>query len=291
MKVTGTMGNEYSISRNPGNKDYPEMKIPHSINQVHDALRKAGKEIRNFEKSGILDIKYKSDLSPLTIADDTSNSVITGILKNIFPDIPVLSEEDDIKPETKGCCDLFWLLDPLDGTKEFIKGNGEYCISLALIEKGRPVEAYIYWPTKKILWYAIKGEGAYRVKDKEASKLPLKNPDKKSTLLLLRSRSHHKHEEVLWYEKASLVKDIEIQQQGSAIKFCFIAEGSADFYIKKGKIHGWDIAAGDLILSESGGKLMAYGLTSEISYNYDKSEMPHFIACSYRIDKPENWLF
>lgn len=265
------------------------MDLLKNMRIIFESLREAGDNIRRIE-SGTYIINNKSDKSPITDADLISDSIIRNMLSDNFKDIPVLSEEQSNSQGSNDKPSLFWLLDPLDGTKEFIKGNGEYCISLALIEEGRPVEAYIYWPAQMILWYAIKGEGAYRVEDNKASKLPINNKETGSPLLLLQSRSHTKNEEVLWYEKASLIENIEIQQQGSAIKFCHIAEGRADFYIKKGRIYGWDIAAGDLILSESGGRLMSYGLGGDIIYSFDKSEMPHFIACSYRIDNPAEWL-
>jgi len=257
---------------------------------IFESLREAGNKIQRIE-SGDYNINTKSDKSPVTDADLISDSIIRNMLADNFPDIPVLSEEQSISRASIDKPSLFWLLDPLDGTKEFIKGNGEYCICLALIDKGRPVEAYIYAPSSDIIWFALKNRGAFVLNNEIPEKLPLLNTDSNRPLILLRSRSHHNLTESEWYNTASESETIEIREQGSAIKFCRIAEGRADLYIKKGTIFGWDIAAGDLILCESGGRLISYDSTHEISYSFDSSEMPHFLACGHRIKDPEKWLF
>lgn len=257
---------------------------------IFRALLHAGDEISAIE-SAPYNIRTKSDSSPVTDADLVSDSIIRKALSEISPDIPVASEEQAFNTDNADLPSKFWLLDPLDGTKEFIKGNGEYCISLALIVNNRPVEAYIYAPTQKRLWYAVKDNGAYLMDRETPVRLPLYNHRKNEALILLRSRSHHNTAESKWYESATNNSRIEVKEQGSAIKFCMLAEGKADLYIKKGRIFGWDIAAGDLILTESGGLLLAYGNDKEIAYKFDKSEMPSFIACGQRIENPENWLF
>jgi 3'(2'), 5'-bisphosphate nucleotidase len=257
---------------------------------IIEALQDAGQAISAIE-AGAYKISHKDDSSPLTDADLISDSIIRKALSNLSPDIPVVSEEQEVKTESIELPGKFWLLDPLDGTKEFIKGNGEYCISLALIISGRPVEGYIYSPVQKVLWYAIKGQGAFRLENTAKVRLPSLGSKEEKSWLLLRSRSHHNNKEETWYKKASENREIIINYQGSAIKFCRIAEGSADLYVKKGRIFGWDIAAGDLILEESGGKLAAYGNDREISYKFDKAEMPFFVACGHRVVNPENWLF
>jgi 3'(2'), 5'-bisphosphate nucleotidase len=256
---------------------------------IFRALRDAGDAILSIE-SGTFSIRSKSDNSPVTDADLVSDSIIRKALREISPDIPVASEEhsfnihDDIIPAK------FWLLDPLDGTKEFIKGNGEYCISLALIVNKRPAEAYIYAPSLKKMWFAAKNSGAFVTDSETTARLPLLNPAKNEALVLLRSRSHHNSAELEWYREASRSDTIRVKKQGSVLKFCMIAEGKADLYIKKGRIFGWDIAAGDLILKESGGLVLAYGTEMEILYKFDTSEMPFFVACGPRIKKPEQWL-
>ncbi len=256
---------------------------------IFRALQDAGDAISSIESAGY-NIQTKSDSTPVTEADLLSDSIIRKALSEISPDIPVASEEQAFNTDNVDTPAKFWLLDPLDGTKEFIKGNGEYCISLALIVNNRPVEAYIYAPTLKKLWFAIKNGGAYVMDRETPVGLPLLNHRKKKALILLRSRSHHNTAESKWYEIATNNTIIEVKEQGSAIKFCMLAEGKADIYIKKGRIFGWDIAAGDLILAESGGLLLAYGTEKKIAYKFDKSEMPFFVACGQRIENPENWL-
>jgi 3'(2'), 5'-bisphosphate nucleotidase len=232
----------------------------------------------------------RQDFSPVTRADLESDSFIRGKLGKLTPGINVISEE-----EAKSWCiqseyNKFWLLDPIDGTKEFIAGNGEYCISLALIDRDRPVEAYLHAPVSKITWFAIKGRGAYRLENNKAVKLPDKNTNGNKAFRVLKSRSHHAETESLWFERCSEKHMLESSVQGSAIKFARIAEGSADLHIKKGRIFGWDIAAGDLLLSESGGGMTAYPSGSEIVYYPGNKIMPEFLAYGHRISNPAVFL-
>jgi 3'(2'), 5'-bisphosphate nucleotidase len=258
--------------------------------EIISALRHAGEAMIHLEESGDYKINNKSDQTPVTCADKISDSIIRKMLVRVYPDIPVISEEHS----PSGLADInpfsFWLLDPLDGTKEFIKGNGEYCISLALIENKRPVEAYIYSPVDDKFRIAVKGMGAYRIVNDSLVKLPASDSREKESLLLLRSRSHHGKEEIDWLARASEHEEIESYEQGSAIKFCRIAEGNADLYVKKGRIFGWDIAAGDLILKESGGGIISFDTGKELYYNSGDLTMPHFLAYGSRINNPEHYL-
>ncbi|MEE4115900.1 MAG: 3'(2'),5'-bisphosphate nucleotidase CysQ [Marinilabiliaceae bacterium] len=255
--------------------------------KIISSVELAGTSIRAIEKKAAYTTVYKQDNSPLTEADLESDRIITEALAKICPGIPVISEES-LRPSENS--KIFWLLDPIDGTKEFIAGNGEYCISLALIDRGRPVEAYLHAPVSKITWFALKGRGAYRLKNNKAVKLPDKNIKGNKAFRVLKSRSHHAETESLWFERCSEKHKMESSVQGSAIKFARIAEGSADLHIKKGRIFGWDIAAGDLLLSESGGGMAAYPSGSEIVYYPENKIMPEFLAYGHRVSNPALFL-
>lgn len=255
--------------------------------KIISCVELAGTAIRAIECAAEYKTEYKEDKSPVTEADLESDRIITEALSKICPGIPVISEESLRPPDNSG---KFWLLDPIDGTKEFIAGNGEYCISLALIDRGRPVEAYLHAPAGKITWFAIKNRGAYRLENNKAVKLPDKNTNGNKAFRVLKSRSHHAETESLWFERCSEKHKLESSVQGSAIKFARIAEGSADLHIKKGRIFGWDIAAGDLLLSESGGGMAAYPSGSEIAYYPGNKIMPQFLAYSHRVSNPAVFL-
>lgn len=256
------------------------------IHSVYLALKSSGIAICNIEKSNY-SVRTKSDLTPVTEADLESDRIICEALLRMYPTIPVISEETFSNRTINS--DKFWLLDPLDGTKEFIAGNGEYCISLALIENAQPIEAYIFAPRSDEFWFAKKNHGAYKLVNNKFIKLTASKSEK-GPLLLLRSRSHHNSLEENWYNRISEDRKINIEVQGSAIKFCRIAEGMADLYIKKGNIYSWDIAAGNLILRESGGDIIAYPDGKQIQYLSTEFKMPFFLAYSFRIKKPQDML-
>ena len=145
------------------------MTISNNISEeIINTLRHAGEVVREIEEKVSYSIDLKADKSPVTLADFSSDKIIRESLATLTPDIPLISEESDADRAVK---QIFWLLDPIDGTKEFISGNGEYCISLALIANGRPVAAYIYSPVSKHLWTATLGSGAYLVYRGEKQKL------------------------------------------------------------------------------------------------------------------------
>lgn len=254
---------------------------------IISSVELAGTVIRAIEKKATYTTNYKEDNSPVTEADLESDRIICKALAKICPEIPVISEES-LRPSENS--EQFWLLDPIDGTKEFIDGNGEYCISLALIEKGRPVEAYLHAPVIKLTWFAIKGRGAFRLENNNAVKLPDKSISGGEAFRVLKSRSHHSEKEQDWFNKVSEYHRLESLVQGSAIKFGRIAEGSADLHIKKGRIFGWDIAAGDLLLSESGGGIASYPQGDKINYLPSNAVMPEFLAYGSRINNPGGWL-
>jgi 3'(2'), 5'-bisphosphate nucleotidase len=250
---------------------------PNFIPSVTALLRKAALAILEVYHSEDFSTTSKADNSPLTRADTLSNKIIIEGLKSFSPDIPVISEETSHLPypERKLFSEV-WILDPIDGTREFVSRNGEFCISLALVRHNRPVAGFILAPTTNELWYAIKGGGAYCEKNNSTARLPLVKPGRK--LLVTRSRSHHNETEKIWIDKLAEKYPAEIIIQGSAIKFCRLAGGNASVYPKFGSINEWDVAAGDIILSEAGGIILETESGERPLYNKESLKQPHFVA-------------
>ena len=243
----------------------------------------AGEVILNYYNENV-DVIYKDDESPLTKADLASHKIITDSIKKITPDIPILSEEEFIDWKIRKKWKKYWLIDPLDGTKEFIKKNDEFTVNIALIENNRPILGVIYTPALNELFYSIKNFGSYKILTKkklntlkEAKKISI-NKKKSNKIKIVGSRSHSNPILDKWVNKN--FNEFDILQKGSSLKFCLIAEGSADIYPRFGPTSEWDIAAGHIILEEAGGKLKSID-NKEILYNEKENILnPDFFAYS-----------
>ena len=243
----------------------------------------AGEVILNYYNENV-DVIYKDDESPLTKADLASHKIITDSIKKITPDIPILSEEEFIDWKIRKKWKKYWLIDPLDGTKEFIKKNDEFTVNIALIENNRPILGVIYTPALNELFYSIKNFGSYKILTKkklntlkEAKRISI-NKKKSNKIKIVGSRSHSNPILDKWVNKN--FNEFDILQKGSSLKFCLIAEGSADIYPRFGPTSEWDIAAGHIILEEAGGKLKSIE-NKEILYNEKENILnPEFFAYS-----------
>ena len=243
----------------------------------------AGEVILNYYNENV-DVIYKDDESPLTKADLASHKIITDSIKKITPDIPILSEEEFIDWKIRKKWKKYWLIDPLDGTKEFIKKNDEFTVNIALIENNRPILGVIYTPALNELFYSIKNFGSYKILTKkklntlkEAKRISI-NKKKSNKIKIVGSRSHSNPILDKWVNKN--FNEFDILQKGSSLKFCLIAEGSADIYPRFGPTSEWDIAAGHIILEEAGGKLKSIH-NKEILYNEKENILnPDFFAYS-----------
>lgn len=243
----------------------------------------AGEVILNYYNENV-DVIYKDDESPLTKADLASHKIITDSIKKITPDIPILSEEEFIDWKIRKKWKKYWLIDPLDGTKEFIKKNDEFTVNIALIENNRPILGVIYTPALNELFYSIKNFGSYKIFTKkklntlkEAKRISI-NKKKSNKIKIVGSRSHSNPKLDKWVNKN--FNEFDILQKGSSLKFCLIAEGSADIYPRFGPTSEWDIAAGHIILEEAGGKLKSID-NKEILYNEKENILnPEFFAYS-----------
>ena len=241
----------------------------------------AGKEILNIYNDEII-VNSKEDKSPITKADINSNDLIVNRLKKLESNIPILTEESVVEWKNRKDWIKYWLIDPLDGTKEFINRNGEFTVNISLIENNYPIFGIIYSPVKSLLYYALKNYGCYKLKT-NSNLSTLKNfnkinihKEKNITTKVIGSRSHSSKEFLNWVEKK--FTNFELITIGSSLKFCILAEGKADIYPRFGPTSEWDIAAGHIILEEAGGKLKTID-NKDILYNTkDDILNPHFIA-------------
>lgn len=221
---------------------------------LSDIAKKAGKAILEVYGTNF-DVQCKEDHSPLTLADQRSHRIIVDSLRSRYPHIPVLSEEGKEVPfEIRKGWDRFWLVDPLDGTKEFVKRNGEFTINIALIEGDTPVVGMIYIPVQDRMFLADVREGCREDANGRRRLLRVAGEMPKGPVRIVRSRSHPAPglEELL-----SLIPDHEIVNRGSALKFCAVASGEADFYPRFGPTWEWDTAAGQAIVTAAGGVMLS----------------------------------
>lgn len=248
----------------------------------------AGKAILEIYNTGY-NVEYKEDKSPLTDADKKSNDVICTYLKKYFPEIPLLSEEGKrIAYETRRQWPKFWLIDPLDGTKEFIKRNGEFTVNIALIENGHPVLGVIYLPVKDELYYGAEGLGAFKVTTAStykagemktaAKKLPLK-PKEEGVVKVVVSRSHFSTETQAFIDQLkNEYETVETVPAGSSLKLCLVAEGTADVYPRLAPTMEWDIGAGQAIIEASGGRVYFHDSNKNVTYNKKALKNGWFVA-------------
>lgn len=207
------------------------------------------------QASGDLSVEKKADKTPVTEADLRAHDVITHELSKLTPDIPVISEEDDADSNSKRlqwpCC---WLVDPLDGTRGFIDGSGEYTVNIALIDNHRPVMGVIYAPQlKQRLYYAVDGLGAFCRQNGVNEQIHSLKFDQARGLNIAVSQYHRS----AWLDE--LLADIpkyELVRMNSSVKICFVAEGVADIYPRLGPTSEWDTAAGQCIVEQAGGAVV-----------------------------------
>ncbi|MFZ2447651.1 MAG: 3'(2'),5'-bisphosphate nucleotidase CysQ [Syntrophobacteraceae bacterium] len=226
------------------------------------------------------EVRRKEDWSPLTLADTRSHRIIADALRSRYPDIPVLSEEGKSVPfEQRRKWERFWLVDPLDGTKEFVKRNGEFTVNIALIEGATPVVGVIYIPVADRLFLGNVGEGCFEETSGGRRRIEVAQARPTGPVRIVRSRSHPSPglEKIL-----SLIADHEIVNRGSSIKFCAVAGGEADFYPRFGPTWEWDTAAGQAIVTAAGGVMVDL---SGKPFVYNKEDLlngPFLVSSSMR---------
>jgi 3'(2'), 5'-bisphosphate nucleotidase len=259
------------------------------LNTAIKAAIKAGHKILEIYNDPEADfsIERKADNSPLTIADKASHREIIRFLETTG--LPVLSEEGSvITYEERKNWETFWMVDPLDGTKEFIKRNGEFTVNIALISNNQPVVGVIYVPVTNVLYVGETQQGAWKLEEtpedasfetvkKDGKQLPVDMP--KNSFTIVGSRSHANNETREYIEqKKKEHPQIDIISKGSSLKICMVAEGIADEYPRFGPTMEWDTAAGHAIANASGKKLWLTKLEKELTYNKKDLLNPFFIV-------------
>lgn len=233
------------------------------IENLCDAAIEAGEKIMQIYSNPEIDFELKGDDSPLTIADKLSHEHIISVLNSLFPDIPVISEEDKelVEYETRKTYHRFWLVDPLDGTKEFIRKEKDFTVNIALIEDRKPVFGVVYAPARK--WLYVGDEtGALKIAESAMEKLPCKVS---SEITAVRSKSHASESEEEILHKYNATKSVSM---GSSLKFCLVAEGEADIYYRAGPTWEWDSAAAHAIVLAAGGTVYeSCNEDKELTYN------------------------
>ena len=222
-------------------------------------------------------IDYKDDKSPLTEADTKSNEIICQALAKAYPEIPLLSEENKAEEyEVRKNWEYFWLIDPIDGTKEFIKKNGEFTVNIALIHKDTPVLGVVYAPALGDTYKAKKGSGAF----KNNKKLPLEvNETPEKSLSVVASKSHLSEETQTFIDEvAKGTENIEQVSKGSSLKLVMVAEGSADIYPRLAPTMEWDTAAAHAIVLESAKQVVQYESRQPLVYNKKNLLNPWFLV-------------
>ncbi|WP_462252997.1 3'(2'),5'-bisphosphate nucleotidase CysQ [Ekhidna sp.] len=243
-----------------------------------EAALAAGEDILEIYESGDFSIEAKSDDSPLTMADKAAHNRIVSFLEKT--EIPILSEEGkDVSFDERSKWEYFWMVDPLDGTKEFIKKNGEFTVNIALIHNGESILGVVYPPVIDEMYWAIKGKGAYMQKADDVSELSTtKKPLNESGIKVVASRSHMSPETETYVEG---LNNPSIVSKGSSLKFLLIASGEADVYPRLGPTMEWDTAAAHAIVNEAGGNVVLEDGKTPLSYNKENLLNPYFIVLPF----------
>ncbi|SEP07063.1 3'(2'),5'-bisphosphate nucleotidase CysQ [Aquisalimonas asiatica] len=239
--------------------------------------RRAGDAILAVYNGPDFDVETKDDDSPLTAADRAAHAIIDRELRALTPEIPVLSEEGaDVPAAKRQQWPRFWLVDPLDGTKEFIKRNGEFTVNIALVEGGRPVWGVIHAPALDTTYGGGVGSGAWKQTGADGAREPLavRTPDDGHAVV--KSRSHPSGELAAFLERITVADEVPV---GSSLKFCVVAEGRATLYPRFGPTMEWDTGAGQAIVEAAGGRVvMAEDETTPLTYNKDDLRNGFFIV-------------
>ena len=252
------------------------------IESVISIAKCAGQEILKIYKLDDVGIINKKDNSPLTLADNASNDVICNQLKKLTPDIPILSEEGkDIPYSERKKWNTFWLIDPLDGTKEFIKKNGEFSVNIALINHFKPILGVVYAPVNDTIWYGCPNTGSYKIiGDHKPKKINVLKSVHNEKIKIVSSRSHSNNSKLNKFLEN--YPQYELVFMGSSIKICLVADGSAHLYPRLGPTMEWDTAAAHAVVTHAGGNIRDLEDNNELSYNKENLLNPSFLVNNQR---------
>lgn len=245
-----------------------------NIEDIKNIALEAGDAIMEIYKKDF-DIEYKDDKSPLTEADLKSNEIICNKLQELYPNIPIMSEENKQDSyESRKDREYYWCIDPIDGTKEFIKKNDEFTVNIALIHNNTPVLGVVYAPAIDEIYSAKQDEGAFL----NGQKLPLKTNDNPKEKLFVVASKSHLSEETQEFIDALDAKEIEQVSRGSSLKLCMVASGEADIYPRLAPTMEWDTAAADAVVREAGKMTYQFENNEPMLYNKENLLNPWFVV-------------
>jgi len=241
----------------------------------------AGDKIMEIYGTDDFDVKAKADDSPVTAADEAADALISAGLRAAFPDVMLVTEEQAATHSSTG--DTFLIVDPLDGTKEFVHRRGDFTVNIALVEGGVPTRGVVYAPAKGRMFFtqadgqSVEETGAL-ARDRVGDVTPLRVADSDNAALLVVASKSHRDQATDAYISKYAVKDMK--SAGSSLKFCLVATGEADLYPRVGRTMEWDTAAGHAVLSGAGGKVVRFDNHAPLEYGKDGYANPFFIACA-----------
>ena len=253
------------------------MNWSENINELLAIAKNAGGAILEIYDTEDFGVEQKSDDSPLTKADKKANDIICAGLLDLFPNIPIVSEENkEIPYDQRKDYSFFWCVDPLDGTKEFIKKNGEFTVNIALINKDTVWGGIVYTPVTNDMYFAFKDQGAHQIIDGEKMTLKANSFGMEDEgLAVVCSRSHLNEATSQFVGKLNAPN---LVSKGSSLKFMILASGGAELYPRLAPTMEWDTAAAQIILEEAGGKVIDDETGEPLKYNKEILRNPHFVA-------------
>jgi 3'(2'), 5'-bisphosphate nucleotidase len=256
--------------------------LPHRFDQLRDAVtglaNAAGDAILEVYR-GDFEVQLKADATPVTEADLRAHALLVRGLRALTPDLPVLSEEQaEVPYEARRAWPRFWLIDPLDGTREFVNRTDQFSVNVALVERGRAVFGVVTGPVDGVAYAGAPGHGAWRRDGAGAWSAVRVAPPEGRTLRVVTSRSHAGARTRAWLESLAGDWDVEIERRGSALKACLVAEGRAHVYARLGPTSEWDTAASQAVLEAAGGVLRRVADDAPLAYNKPDLRNPEFYA-------------
>lgn len=257
------------------------MDLKKTLQQVRDAVAEAGAAILEiYADPERFETEHKTDDSPLTAADLAANRLLVARLQEMTPDIPILSEESKQAPwhERRHWTEC-WVVDPLDGTREFLKRNDEFTVNVALVRDHRPVLGVVYAPALQMWYFAARHEGAWRqVGSGVLDRIQVADPKADRPWQVVGSRSHNTPQVDAFVEALGRA---ELVVMGSSLKLCLVADGTADVYPRLGPTSEWDTCAAQAVVETAGGQVLNVETGQALTYNARESLLnPHFIACA-----------
>ncbi len=256
------------------------MDLKKTLQNVRDAVAEAGGAILEiYADPKRFETEHKEDQSPLTAADLAANRLLVARLQEMTPGIPILSEESKQAPwHERKHWEQCWVVDPLDGTKEFLKRNDEFTVNVALVRDHQPILGVVYAPALQQWYFAARHEGAWRqVGGGVMDRIQVADPPAGRPWKVVGSRSHGSPEVDAFVQRLG---DAEMVAMGSSLKLCLVADGSADVYPRLGPTSEWDTCAAQAVVEEAGGQVLNAETGEPLTYNARESLLnPHFIVC------------